>query len=85
MRGTHSSKAKALSNDGSWNSRDENGKLGAKNNLLQIWKKVSESGTWNLWDKSSARFLAQRGGGHSVCRTAMPGLLGQNPWFPILQ
>lgn len=36
MRGTHSSKAIALGNDGSWNGRDENGKLGTKNNLLQI-------------------------------------------------
>jgi len=77
---THSSKATALSNNGSRNGRDENGKLGAKNNFLQVEKHVSESGTGNLGNKSSIRLLAKWVWGLAVCSAAMCGHVSF-PWL----
>ena len=82
---THSCKATILSNDGSRNGRDENGKLGAKNNLLQVEKHVSENGTRNLRDKSAIRPLAKRVGGFAVSSAAMSHFPGQHLGVAVLQ
>lgn len=82
---THSSKTIVFSKDGNRNCREQDGKLGTKNNLLEVNKQVSEQNTANLGHKSEARLLAQGRRGHVMCSSARPRLLAQPFEVSILQ